>query len=96
MLLNVDKCEVMYIGKNYFNCNRPKKQEGRMVSQICINIKTLKGFKKHKEKVLNTKALSYSEKPLKPALLEGVMVCGRTKMFFFFLFSISLQRSVLD
>lgn len=55
-----------------------------MVSQICINIKTLKGFKKHKEKMLNTKALSYSEKPLKPALLEGVMVCGRTKMFFFF------------
>lgn len=69
------------------------------MSQICINIKTLKGFKKYKEEstnlgLLNTKTLSYSEKPLKPALLQGAMVCGGTKMFLCSYFGISYQSSV--
>lgn len=67
-----------------------------MVSQIFINIKSLKGFKKHKEKsinpdLLNTKALSYSKKPLKPALLKGVMVYRGTKTFFCSHFGIPYQ-----
>lgn len=58
-----------------------------MVSQICINIKTLKGFQKHEEKsinpgLLNTKALPYSKKPLKLELLKGLVVYRGTKTFF--------------